>query len=48
MSNIRTGIIERKAFISNVQKYNMYDGPGVRTHRVFQGLSAALQMVCKS
>ena len=37
MSNIRTGIIERKAFISNVQKYNMYDGPGVRTIVFFKG-----------
>ena len=24
-------VIERKAFIFNKQKYNMYDGPGVRT-----------------
>lgn len=37
MSNIRTGIIERKAFIANVQKYNMYDGPGVRTIVFFKG-----------
>ena len=37
MSNIRTGLIERKAFISNVQKYNMYDGPGVRTIVFFKG-----------
>ena len=30
-------MIERKAFISNVQKYNMYDGPGVRTLIFFKG-----------
>lgn len=29
--------IERKAFIFNVQKYNMYDGPGVRTIVFFKG-----------
>ncbi|MGL5314863.1 MAG: glycyl-radical enzyme activating protein, partial [Peptostreptococcaceae bacterium] len=28
---------ERKARIFNVQKYNMYDGPGVRTLIFFQG-----------
>lgn len=37
MSNTRAGIIERKAFIANVQKYNMYDGPGVRTIVFFKG-----------
>lgn len=37
MSDNRTGIIERKAFIANVQKYNMYDGPGVRTIVFFKG-----------
>jgi pyruvate formate lyase activating enzyme len=30
-------VIERKAHIFNVQKYNMYDGPGVRTMVFFQG-----------
>ncbi|QGY41898.1 choline TMA-lyase-activating enzyme [Pseudodesulfovibrio cashew] len=30
-------MIERKAQIFNVQKYNMYDGPGVRTMVFFQG-----------
>lgn len=30
-------MIERKAFIFNIQKYNMYDGPGVRTMVFFQG-----------
>ena len=30
-------IIERKATIFNIQKYNMYDGPGVRTLVFFQG-----------
>ena len=29
--------IERKARIFNIQKYNMYDGPGVRTIIFFQG-----------
>jgi choline trimethylamine-lyase activating enzyme len=37
MSNTKVGIIERKAFIFNVQKYNMYDGPGVRTLVFFKG-----------
>ncbi|WP_291325591.1 choline TMA-lyase-activating enzyme [Desulfovibrio sp. UCD-KL4C] len=30
-------MIERKAHIFNVQKYNMYDGPGVRTLVFFKG-----------
>ena len=30
-------VIERKAFIFNKQKYNMYDGPGVRTLVFFKG-----------
>lgn len=30
-------LIERKAFIFNKQKYNMYDGPGVRTLIFFKG-----------
>lgn len=30
-------MIERKATIFNVQKYNMYDGPGVRTLVFFKG-----------
>ncbi|WP_419176664.1 choline TMA-lyase-activating enzyme [Desulfosediminicola sp.] len=29
--------MERKALIFNIQKYNMYDGPGVRTLVFFQG-----------
>lgn len=34
----KTGpVIERKAFISNIQKYNMYDGPGIRTIVFFKG-----------
>lgn len=37
MSNTRAGIIQRKAFVANVQKYNMYDGPGVRTIVFFKG-----------
>lgn len=30
-------MIERTAFIFNIQKYNMYDGPGVRTLVFFKG-----------
>lgn len=30
-------VIERKALIFNIQKYNMYDGPGVRTLVFFKG-----------
>lgn len=30
-------MIERKALIFNIQKYNMYDGPGVRTLVFFKG-----------
>ncbi|MEG0580151.1 MAG: 4Fe-4S cluster-binding domain-containing protein, partial [Niameybacter sp.] len=37
MSNGNLGIFERKATIFNIQKYNMYDGPGVRTIIFFQG-----------
>jgi choline trimethylamine-lyase activating enzyme len=37
MGNRNLGIIERKATIFNIQKYNMYDGPGVRTLIFFQG-----------
>lgn len=36
MSN-GAGMPERKALIFNVQKYNMYDGPGVRTMIFFKG-----------
>lgn len=32
-----TDAIERKARIFNVQKYNVYDGPGIRTLVFFQG-----------
>lgn len=37
MSNKKNNMIERKATIFNIQKYNMYDGPGVRTIIFFQG-----------
>ncbi|ACO85462.1 MULTISPECIES: choline TMA-lyase-activating enzyme [Clostridium] len=37
MSNGNLGIIERKARIFNIQKYNMYDGDGIRTLVFFQG-----------
>lgn len=37
MDHGNTGAIERKAFIFNVQKYNMYDGPGIRTLVFFKG-----------
>ncbi|MCR4601389.1 MAG: choline TMA-lyase-activating enzyme [Clostridia bacterium] len=31
------GVLERKALIFNVQKYNVFDGPGVRTLVFFKG-----------
>lgn len=37
MSNVNLGTIERKATIFNIQKYNMYDGDGIRTIVFFQG-----------
>ena len=37
MSSTGGTMIERKARIFNVQKYNMYDGPGVRTLVFFKG-----------
>ena len=37
MSNVNVATIERKAMIFNVQKYNIYDGPGVRTLVFFKG-----------
>lgn len=37
MNDENLGVIERKALIFNTQKYNMYDGPGIRTLVFFQG-----------
>ncbi len=37
MSSTGGTMIERKARIFNIQKYNMYDGPGVRTLVFFKG-----------
>lgn len=37
MSDTNMNVIERKAFIFNKQKYNMYDGPGVRSLVFFKG-----------
>ena len=37
MNQTHAGSIERKAPIFNVQKYNMYDGPGIRTIVFFKG-----------
>ena len=37
MSEVQNEDIERKAVIFNVQKYNTFDGPGVRTLIFFQG-----------
>ena len=37
MNNTKAAMIERKALIFNVQKYNMYDGPGIRTLVFFKG-----------
>lgn len=31
MQDTKMNVLERKALISNVQKYNMHDGPGMRT-----------------
>lgn len=37
MSSAGGTMIERKALIFNIQKYNMYDGPGIRTLVFFKG-----------
>ncbi|AKL96461.1 pyruvate formate-lyase 2-activating enzyme [Clostridium aceticum] len=37
MSNNKAAITEGKGFIFNIQKYNMYDGPGIRTMVFFKG-----------
>lgn len=37
MERNNMGAIQRKALIFNVQKYNMYDGPGIRTIVFFKG-----------
>lgn len=37
MGNAKTGLLERKALIANIQKYNMHDGPGIRTLVFFKG-----------
>ncbi len=37
MSKTIACMVERKASIFNIQKYNMYDGPGVRTMVFFKG-----------
>lgn len=37
MSTETAGILERKARIFNVQKYSIYDGPGIRTLIFFKG-----------
>lgn len=37
MSNLSGGLDESTALIMNVQKYNIYDGPGVRTLVFFKG-----------
>ena len=37
MSGKNGDVIERKAVIFNIQKYNMHDGPGVRTLVFFKG-----------
>lgn len=35
--NSTVGVLERKATIFNIQKYNVYDGPGIRTMIFFKG-----------
>lgn len=37
MSTEMSGVLERKARIFNVQKYSIYDGPGIRTLIFFKG-----------
>lgn len=37
MGNAKTGLLERKALVANIQKYNMHDGPGIRTLVFFKG-----------
>jgi len=37
MSTETGSILERKARIFNVQKYSIYDGPGIRTLIFFKG-----------
>lgn len=37
MTGIKEGGIERQAMIFNVQKYNVHDGPGIRTMVFFKG-----------
>lgn len=37
MDNPNTGLKEEQAIVINVQKYNIYDGPGVRTIVFFKG-----------
>lgn len=37
MEKTDNGMLQRKAMIFNVQKYNMYDGPGIRTIVFFKG-----------
>ncbi|MDO5408278.1 MAG: choline TMA-lyase-activating enzyme [Eubacteriales bacterium] len=37
MDKVQRDEIQRKALIFNVQKYNMYDGPGIRTIVFFKG-----------
>jgi pyruvate formate lyase activating enzyme len=37
MVNVKEERIERQAMIFNVQKYSLYDGPGIRTIVFFKG-----------
>ena len=37
MDSGNTGTLDRKAFIFNIQKYSLYDGPGMRTIVFFKG-----------
>lgn len=37
MDSQKTGLLERQAFVFNVQKYSLYDGPGIRTIVFFKG-----------
>ena len=42
MGEVQNENIERKAVIFNVQKYNTFDGPGVRTLIFFSRMPAQM------
>ena len=40
--------LERRARIFNTQKYNMYDGPGIRSIAFFKGCPLRCEVVLQS